>query len=117
MRDKKIQVQPSEKVALLRQSLRLGSGKAKALLNLIQGATNDNVTYPVRTGRTPIVVPGGQVKYISCPVKTDLKVKAEMFFEPEENLSLEEGLEITCQLVNISCSLRKVTIYVKCHAA
>lgn len=52
------QIQPSESLALLRNSLRLGSGKAEALLNLIQEATNENVTYTVRTGRTSIVVPG-----------------------------------------------------------
>ena len=113
MRYREDQVQPSERVALLRHSLRLGSGKAEALLNLIQGATNENVTYPVKTGRTSVVVPGGQIRCFSCPVQTDLKVKTEMLFEPEENLSLEEGLEITCQLVNISCSSRKVNIYVR----
>lgn len=46
------QVQPSESIALLRNSLRLGSGKAEALLNLIQGATNEYTTFPIRTGRT-----------------------------------------------------------------
>lgn len=86
------QVQPSESVALLRNSLRLGSGKAEALLNLIQGATNENATFPVRTGRTSVVISGGQTKCITCPVKTDRKMKTEMLFEPEENLSLDEGL-------------------------
>lgn len=113
IREGEDQVQPSERVALLRQSLRLGSGKAEALLNLIQGATNEHVSYYVKTGRTSIVVPGGQTKCISCPVKTDLKIKTEMLFEPVGNLSLEEGLDITCQLVNISRSSRKVNIYVR----
>ncbi len=36
-----------------------------------------------------------------------------MLFESEENLSLDEGLKITCQLINVSCSLRKVNIYVR----
>merc|ERR1712035_111064 len=102
------QAQPSESIALLRNSLKLGSGKAEALLNVIQGTTNENVTYLVRTGRTPVVVPGGQIKCITCPVKTDLKVKTEMLFEPEENLSLDEGLKITCQLIDVPCSSRKV---------
>lgn len=65
------QIQPSESIALLGNSLKLGSGKAEALLNVIQGATNENVTYLVRTGRTPVVVPGGQIKCITCAVKTD----------------------------------------------
>ncbi len=60
------QVQPSESIALLRNSLKLGSGKAE--VNVIQGATNENVTYLVRTGRTPVVVPGGQIKCITCAV-------------------------------------------------
>ena len=90
------QVQPSVSVALLRNSLRLGSGKADALLNLIQGATNENATFAVRTGHTSVVIPGGQTKCITCPVKTDCKVKTEMPFETEENLSLGEGLKLTC---------------------
>ncbi len=36
-----------------------------------------------------------------------------MLFEPEENLSLEEGLKVTCQLINVSCSTHKVNIYVR----
>ena len=53
------------------------------------------------------------MKCITCPVKTDLKVRTEMLFEPEEDLSLDEGLKITCQLINVSCSSRKVNIYVR----
>lgn len=113
MRDREDQVQPSDRVALLRNSLRLGTGKPEALLNLGQGATNENVTYTVKTGRTSVVVSGGQTKCISCPAKTDLKANTEVLFEPEENLSLDEELKITCQLVNISCSSRRVNIYVR----
>lgn len=36
-----------------------------------------------------------------------------MLFEPGENISLEEGLEITCQLVSISYSSCKVNIFVR----
>lgn len=39
-------------------------------------------------------------------------MKTEMLFEPEENLSLD-GLELTCQLISVSCSSRKVNIYVR----
>lgn len=113
MRDREDQVQPSDRVALLRNSLRLGTGKAEALLNLIQGATNENVTYTVKTGGASVVVSGRQTKCISCPVKTNLKANTEVIFEPEENLSLNEELKITCQLVNISCSSRRVDIYVR----
>lgn len=113
MREREDQGQPSERVVLLRNSLRLGSGKAEALLNLIQGVTSENATYAVKTGRTAVVVPGGQIQCISCSVNTGLKVKTEMLFEPEENLSLDEGLNISCQLVNISCSSKKVNIYVR----
>lgn len=107
------QVQPSESIALLRNSLKLGSGKAEALLNLIHRATKENVYYPVGTGRTSVVVPGGQIKCITCPVKTDLKVNTEALFEPEENLSLDDGLKLTCWLISVSCSSRKVHIYVR----
>lgn len=113
MREREDQGQPSERVVLLRNSLRLGSGKAEALLNLIQGVTSENATYAVKTGRTAVVVPGGQIQCIGCSVNTGLKVKTEMLFEPEENLSLDEGLNISCQLVNISCSSKKVNIYVR----
>ena len=41
------QAQPSESIALLRNSLKLGSGKAEVLLNVIQGTTNENVTYQI----------------------------------------------------------------------
>lgn len=61
MRDREDQVQLNESVTLLRNSLRLGIGKAYVLLNLVQGATNENVTYPNRTRRTAVVVPGGQI--------------------------------------------------------
>lgn len=50
MRDRENQVQPSEIAALFRNSLRLGSGKAEVLLNLIQEATNDNVNCTVKSG-------------------------------------------------------------------
>lgn len=103
LRDREDQVQLSESVTLLRNSLRLGIGKAEVLLNLVQGATNENVTHPNRTRRTAVVVPGGQIQCISCPLKTDLKT--EMLFEPEENLSLDEGLKITCQLINAKLSV------------
>lgn len=107
------QVQPSDNIAVLRNSLRIGSGKVGALLNVIQGATNDDVSYCVRAGRTATVVPAGQMKCITCSCKTDLKVKAEMLFEPEINLSVDEGLKIDCQLLNVSCSTRKVNIFVR----
>lgn len=54
------QVQESETVALGRNSLRLGSEKAEILLNLIQGATHETVTHPVKTGHMSVVVTGGQ---------------------------------------------------------
>ena len=106
------QVQLRDNVAVLRNSLRLGLGKVEALLNVIQGATNENVPYFVSTGRTSTVVPAGQMRCINCP-KTDLKVKAEMLFEPEVNLSLDEGLTINSQLLSVSCSTRKVNIFVR----
>lgn len=83
------QCQASDRVALLRNSLRVEMGKVEALLNLIQTTTCDNVIYPVKMGRTVTVVPGGQIHCISCLVKTDLRVKTEMLFEPEENLALD----------------------------
>ena len=36
-------IQLSESIVMRRNSLRLGSGKAEVLLNLTQGATNENV--------------------------------------------------------------------------
>lgn len=72
------QVQPSESTALLRNSLKLASGKAETLLNLIQEATNQNATFPFRTRSMSVVIPGGQIKCITCPVKTDLKVKTAL---------------------------------------
>lgn len=36
-----------------------------------------------------------------------------MLFEPEENLSLDEGLKLNCQLISISCTSRKVNVYVR----
>lgn len=73
--------QPSDRVGLLRNSLRLGLGKAQTLLSLIQEATCESDTYTVKTIRMTTVVPGGQIKCISCPVETDLKVTTEMFLE------------------------------------
>lgn len=49
---------------------------------------------------------------VSCSIKTDLKVKSEMLFEPDENLSLDEGLKSNCQLLSVSGNTRKVNIYV-----
>lgn len=112
MRDREDQVQPSDRLTLLRNSLRLGTGKAEALLNLIQGTTNEDDAYTVKTGRTSVVVSGGETKCISCSVKTDLKANTEVLFDPVENLSLDEKLKITCQLVNLSRSSR-VNIYVR----
>lgn len=113
LKDREDQAQFTDKIALLWNLLRLGTGKAGALLNLIQGATNENVAYLVDTGRKSLVVSGWQIKCISCLAKTDLKIKTEMLFQPKVNLSLNEKLEFTCQLVNISCSLCKVNIYVR----
>lgn len=113
MRDRQDQVHSIDRVTLLRNSLRLGSGKAETLLNLIQSAANKDLSYVVKTGRTSVGVPGGQIKCISCPVKTDLKANTEVLFDPVESLSLDENLKITCQLVNLSRSLRKVNIYVR----
>lgn len=112
MRDREDQVQPSDRLTLLRNSLRLGTGKAEALLNLIQGTTNEDDAYTVKTGRTPVVVSGGETKCISCSVKTNLNANTEVLFDPVENLSLDENLQITCQLVNLSCSSSE-NIYVR----
>uniref|UniRef100_A0A669DWJ2 ribonuclease H n=1 Tax=Oreochromis niloticus TaxID=8128 RepID=A0A669DWJ2_ORENI len=109
---KKDTTQSSESLFLLRNSLRVGSSKAEALLNLIHTASSEIVTYPVRSGRKAIVVPSGQMYGVSCYIKTDLKVKSEMLFEPDENLSLDEGLKSNCQLLSVSGSTHKVNIYV-----
>lgn len=95
MRDREDQVQPSDRLTLLRNSLRLGTGKAEALLNLIQGTTNEDDAYTVKTGRTSVVISGGETKCISCSVKTDLRANTEVLFDPVENLSLDEKLKIT----------------------
>lgn len=78
MRDREDQVQPSDRLTLLRNSLRLGTGRAEALLNLIQGTTNEDAACTVKTGRTSVVVSGGEIKCISCHVKTDLKANTEV---------------------------------------
>ncbi len=75
--------------------------------------TNENVPYLVRTGRTSTVVPGGQTKCITCLCRTGLKVTSEMLFEPEIDLSLDEGLKINCQVLSVSCPTRKVNIFVR----
>lgn len=67
--------QSSDSVSLLRSSLKVGAGKAEALLNLIHTVTSETATYPVKTGRTAVVVPSGQMHCISCPIKTDQKVR------------------------------------------
>lgn len=69
-----------DRVALIRSSLKVGAGKAEALLNLIHTGTSETVTYPVRTGRTAVIVASGQIHCISCPIKTDLRVKTENLF-------------------------------------
>ncbi|XP_070410184.1 uncharacterized protein [Nothobranchius furzeri] len=104
--------QSSESVSLLRNSLRVGSGKAGALLNLIHTSSSETVTYPIRSGRTAIVVPSGQMHGISCSIKTDSKVQSEMLFEPDGNLSLDEGLKFNSQLLLVSGKTRKAKIYV-----
>lgn len=58
-------------------------------------------------------MPGGQTKCITCLCRTDLKVKSEMLFEPEVDLSLDEGLTINCQLLNVSCPTCKVNIFIR----
>lgn len=90
--------------ALLRNSLTLWSGKAEVLQNLMQGATNENVIYLVKTENTSVVVPGGQIKCINSTVKTDPQ---------EENHLLDYGFKMTCQLVKMYCSSRKANIYVR----
>lgn len=102
----------SGRVALLRSSLKVGAGKAEALLNLIHTGTSETVTYPVRTGRTTVIVPSGQIHCISCLIKTALRLKTEMLFEPDENLSLNEGLKFNCQLLSVAGTSRKAKIYV-----
>lgn len=104
--------QSSESLSLLRNSLRVGSNKAEALLNLIHTTSSEIVTYPVRSGRKAIVVPSGEMHGVSCSIKTDLKLKSEMLFEPDENLSLDEGLKSNCQLLYVSGNARKVNIHV-----
>lgn len=112
MRDREDQVQPSDRLTLLRNSLRLGTGKAEALLNLIQSTANKDDAYIVQTGRTSVVVSGGEMKCVSCSVKTDLKENTEVIFDLIENLSLDEKLKVTSQLVNLSRSSR-INVYMR----
>lgn len=105
--------QSSDRVALLRSSLKVGSGKAVALLHLIQAATTESNMYPVWTGRTATVVPHGQIHCISCPIRINQRIMTEMLFELDANLALDERVTFDCQLLNISYSSRKAKIYVR----
>lgn len=104
----------TDNVRILRNSLRLGKGKAETLLNLIQNGTEYTDTYLVKTGKTAITIPSGQLMQISCPVRTDFNLPGDgVLFEPDERMSWDEGLEIQCQLVHIDKqSSRKVGVCV-----
>lgn len=104
--------QHTDQVLLLGNSLKVGSGKAEALLNLIHTAASETATYRVRSEHKAVVVPSGQMHCVRCPFRTYVKVRTEMLFEPDENLALDGGLKFNCQLLNVSSTTCKAKIYV-----